>query len=411
MGQSVGLSGWLDEVIAGDGVFILKRLSGNDTLANGSHQAGFYLPKNFILSLFPEWARQFGSNQKAIIRLTLESHDHARDVTATWYNNKFREGGGTRDEARITGFGGAASPLLDPESTGALVALYFQRSSASESARCRAWLAKSPEEEDHMESLFGWVEPGRLLQQGQFSLVDNATPSVEIADSRGSCWMRPDQIPVAWLSTFPSGLELVEHVLTSMPADGLDPDSRLVKRRICEEQAFYSVEEARDLEAVQAGFPDIASFMVKAKSMTQRRLSRSGRSLELHARQIFEEEGLRAGKGYSWQPTTEHGKKPDFLFPSQEAYQDPDFPADRLRMLAVKTTCKDRWRQVINEADRLDSSHLLTLQEGVSERQFAEMRSEGVTLVVPEAICKSFHKSIRPQLMSLAEFIDEVKNL
>lgn len=65
------------------------------------------------------------------------------------------------------------------------------------------------------------------------------------------------------------------------------------------------------------------------------------------------EEGLRAGTDFVHRPVIEGGKRPDFLFPTQVAYEDPAFPANRLRMLAAKTTCKDRWRQVLNEANRI----------------------------------------------------------
>jgi hypothetical protein len=74
-------------------------------------------------------------------------------------------------------------------------------------------------------------------------------------------------------------------------------------------------------------------------------------------------------------------------------------------MLGVKTTCKDRWRQVINEADRIPHKYLLTLQEGVSPTQFAEMSAEGVSLVVPTSLHGSYHHSIRPRLLSLESFI------
>lgn len=46
-------------------------------------------------------------------------------------------------------------------------------------------------------------------------------------------------------------------------------------------------------------------------------------------------------------------------------------------MLAVKTTCKDRWRQILNEADKIHQVHLFTLQEGVSLAQYREMRGVG----------------------------------
>lgn len=101
--------------------------------------------------------------------------------------------------------------------------------------------------------------------------------------------------------------------------------------------------------------------MERAHSILQRRKSRAGRSLELHTRQIFVEERLREGEHFSYQPESEPNKSPDFLFPSEAAYKDASFPASKLRMLAVKTTCKDRWRQVVKEVDRIPTKHLLTL--------------------------------------------------
>lgn len=80
-------------------------------------------------------------------------------------------------------------------------------------------------------------------------------------------------------------------------------------------------------------------------------------------------------------------------------------------MLAVKTTCKDRWRQVINEADRIRKVHLFTLQEGVSEPQFKEMESAGVKLVVPEPLHTSYPKKVRADLLTLRDFIEETKAL
>ena len=46
--------------------------------------------------------------------------------------------------------------------------------------------------------------------------------------------------------------------------------------------------------------------------------------------------------------------------------------------LAAKTTCKDRRRQVINEADRLRDKpkFLCTLQQGISPAQMDEMQAE-----------------------------------
>jgi len=199
--------------------------------------------------------------------------------------------------------------------------------------------------------------------------------------------------------------------VTSRKLDRLSADERLLRRRECEFQIYQSVEEAIELPHIKVGFTTIDDFMRRAQTILQRRKARSGRSLELHTREILIEERLEENRQFSHQPESDPGKKPDFLFPSQEAYKDPSFPVERLRMLAVKTTCRDRWRQVIQEAERIPRKHLLTLQEGVSEAQFKEMQAAQVQLVVPKGLVKAFPKSVQPQLQTLSQFISEVRGM
>ena len=80
-------------------------------------------------------------------------------------------------------------------------------------------------------------------------------------------------------------------------------------------------------------------------------------------------------------------------------------------MLAVKTTCKDRWRQILNEAERIGTKHLLTLQEGISANQFKEMQVENVQLVVPAPVISSYSDAIRPHLQTLESFIGDIRLL
>ncbi len=164
-----------------------------------------------------------------------------------------------------------------------------------------------------------------------------------------------------------------------------------------------------ELPLIREGFPTIEEFVGVAQRILQRRKSRSGRSLELHVREILLEEGLVENRDFAHGPITEAGKRPDFLFPSEEAYRSSSFPPDQLRMLAVKTTCKDRWRQILNEADRVPEKHLLTLQEGVSMNQFTEMRKAGVRLVVPRALLRKYPHDARPHLQTLTAFIEAVR--
>lgn len=47
------LTDWLDQFSVPEYVWFVKRLSGNDTLANNTHQAGPYIPKDFLFQVFP----------------------------------------------------------------------------------------------------------------------------------------------------------------------------------------------------------------------------------------------------------------------------------------------------------------------------------------------------------------------
>ena len=185
----------------------------------------------------------------------------------------------------------------------------------------------------------------------------------------------------------------------------------LLRRRQCEYEIFLSVEQAVYLPRITAGFTGIDGFLGLAQTILQSRKSRSGNSLELHARDIMTEEGLQSDVAFTHRPVIEGGTRPDFLFPSKALYDDPSFPEAKLRMLAAKTTCKDRWRQIINEADRVHTKHLLTLQEGVSEGQFREMTEANVRLVVPAGLHRAYPENVRPHLITLESFIADVRLL
>ena len=180
-----------------------------------------------------------------------------------------------------------------------------------------------------------------------------------------------------------------------------------MRRRDCEFAMFRMIEEGIVLPRIRSAFGDVNQFVEYANSVTNRRKARSGVSLELHAKAIFDEQRLE----YSYDAVSEEKKRPDFLFPSASAYRNRRFPGNRLRMLAVKTTCKDRWRQILNEADRVEQKHLLTLQEGVSLNQFREMRKAQVTLVVPLGLHHKYHPKVRRHLLSLSDFMQTVGTL
>ena len=94
------------------------------------------------------------------------------------------------------------------------------------------------------------------------------------------------------------------------------------------------------------------------------------------------------------QAVTEGNKKPDFMFPSEEAYHDMTFAVEKLCTLAAKTTCKDRWRQILNEADRLrdENKYLCTMQQGISAAQMDEMQPKKVFSLFLKPITQHIRK-------------------
>ena len=78
-------------------------------------------------------------------------------------------------------------------------------------------------------------------------------------------------------------------------------------------------------------------------------------------------------------------------------------------MLGAKSSCKDRWRQVLAEAEKISRKHLLTLEPGISESQTTQMENSALQLVVPETVQDSYTEKQRLWLWNLEEFIRDVE--
>lgn len=398
---------WLDVYSQASGSLYVKRLSGNDTLANGSHQAGPYFPKSALFDLFPGLNRPRTPNPRVAFDLHVDSHGGHTLAKAIWYNNK--RSGGTRDEVRITTLGGKSSALLDPDNTGAIAVFAFLQEGSRTS--CRVWVCRSADEEDHFENRVGPVDPAKIIMwRALYAYYPTMHSGVRKKKTSASLGVK--DLPTRWRKEYPSPADIVAKTQDLCPTSSFpDPDRRLVERRETEFELFLSVENAIELPKIRRGFQNLEEFVGKAQSILQRRKARSGLSLELQTRALFVEEGLESEKNFTFQPKSEDSKQPDFLFPSEAAYKDRNFPADSLRMLAVKTTCRDRWRQILAEADRVQCKHLLTLQEGISVGQFQEMVKANVKLVVPKPLVTKYHRDIRGRLLSVRDFISEVSGI
>ena len=73
-------------------------------------------------------------------------------------------------------------------------------------------------------------------------------------------------------------------------------------------------------------------------------------------------------------------------------------------MLGVKSTCKDRWRQVLAEADRINHKHLLTLETSISGHQTDEMQAKNLQLVLPRGLHETYTPVQQAWLMDISSF-------
>lgn len=188
------------------------------------------------------------------------------------------------------------------------------------------------------------------------------------------------------------------------PLDG--PDEALLAWMDWEEKLFRRLERHIVAERLRAGFAgaddvDVDGFVTFSLSVHNRRKSRIGLALENNLEEIFRAHNVRYSRG----AVTENNAKPDFLFPGITEYRNGSFPEARLSMLGVKSTCKDRWRQVLSEASRINDKHLFTLEPGISENQTSEMAANRLQLVLPKGLHESYRESQKGWLMDLDGFI------
>ncbi len=153
-------------------------------------------------------------------------------------------------------------------------------------------------------------------------------------------------------------------------------------------------------------FASLDDFLKTAMSIVQARKSRAGRSLENHVEYLLKESSVPFEMRKRVDGTT-----PDILIPGKAAYDDAAFPDRKLVVVGVKTTCKDRWRQVLNEAPRVRKKHILTLQEGISSKQLDEMHRSKVALIVPKPLHEKYPPERSVTMFNVEEFIAFLRTL
>jgi hypothetical protein len=365
-----------------------KFITANDTGATGGHQFGFHIHKH-SWQLFFDKPGNKGENKDKFI--TIKWQDDFETLSRFIYY-----GVGTRNEYRLTRFG-KGFPFLHDDNIGDLMVICKKSKDFYE-----AFVLESDEE---IEEFFAAMNISSNDTNG--IIPKQFQPTAE--DKLMQCFLT---FLKSLKVEFPATIELANKARNCYNAAfsinneiiKANPDKEILNWLNAEFQLFKVIENDRYNNRIKTPFETVEELIVTANTILNRRKSRAGKSLEHHLSEIFTTFQLR----FVAQAVTEENKRPDFLFPDIDAYNNQNFNSKKLVVLASKTTCKDRWRQVLNEADRIKTKHLFTLQQGISKNQLEEMYKYNVCLVVPKQYLTSFPTEFREKILTLDTFVNHV---
>ena len=379
----------VDAVLSGESSYC-KFLSANDSGETGGHQSGVLISKSASSMLWSDLEMKESHILKKYGKICWQD-TYTTDCIFTWYKSK--------NELRITGFGRGKSPLK-PDYTGALFVMV-----KNSEEDYLGYLLNTEDDIEQFLDTFGLTpaETNRPIE------INRVKPEIQERQEIDK-FINGLKVDFPASSEMSSAARMIQfEVYKNRNLVKKDPDSMLLLWTEEEYRLFRALEHARYGKTVTKGFTSVDDFIVLANKVLNRRKSRAGKSLEHHLSAIFDGNQIQ----YTAQAITEGKKKPDFLFPSEEAYHNMNFSVDRLCTLAAKTTCKDRWRQILNEANRLrdKNKYLCTMQQGITATQMDEMQNEKVILVVPRQYHSAYPKEYRNRLWSIGRFVGYIKEM
>lgn len=315
------------------------------------------------------------------------------ESVVTWYGNK------TRREYRLTCFG-KDFPWRTADSVGDLLVLIPKNAT-----EFIAYVLDNDADVEAIKAALG------VEMLGTWGIYREGIAQFE-KEGENKCIQRRFRAFVDSFDKYPPGevfskavrealLNCVSHFNTS------SADRKLIRLYSEEYKLFSMLENKIHLPQLQGRFyTNVNDYNEKFKKIYQARKARAGRALENHVEYLLAEARIP----FEMRKDVD-GTRPDVIIPSKAAYDDPRYPLHKLLMIGVKTTCKDRWRQVTKEAPRIPVKHILTLQEGISSGQLAKMKQAGVTLIVPKSLHGKYPKQRDITMLDLESFIAGVKGL
>ncbi|HJP89176.1 MAG TPA: type II restriction endonuclease [Candidatus Limnocylindrales bacterium] len=211
----------------------------------------------------------------------------------------------------------------------------------------------------------------------------------------------------------PDTLEMAQAgaaLASAVHGTSLSPDERLFFSLAAETELFFAISDAIDqrwLDAeIKKGAVSFRQLAAYVTSRAQSRKSRRGSSLQHHFGWVLDGAGIR----YTPQCVTEGKETPDFIVPGYDEYHDAKWPDDRLRMVACKSTAKERWRQALEEADRIEEKYFLTLDTKLTDDVIRAMNAKLLRPFLPLPVLDATYakRVTRGDLRSVAELLDEL---
>ena len=279
-----------------------KFLSANDSGETGGHQSGILISKSAKAMFWTDEEMRENHILKKYGRIRWQDN-YDTSCTFTWYESK--------NELRITGFGRGKSPLTE-EFTGALFVMV-----KDSEEDYRGYLLNTDNDIEQFLDTFG-LTPAETNRPIEINRVNPELREKQAIDS----FIDTLKVDFPTSVEMSSAARMIQYqVYMNRPLAIKDPDTILLRWTDEEYALFRAIEHARYGDIVSRGFASVDDFVIMANQVLNRRKSRAGKSLEHHLSAILDENKIQ----YTSQAVTEGNKKPDFLFPSEEAYHDMTF--------------------------------------------------------------------------------------
>ena len=189
----------------------------------------------------------------------------------------------------------------------------------------------------------------------------------------------------------------------------LGPDEALYHGMEAESDIYFEMEhriQSATLAQMQEAGADLTQVTSFVLSMLQSRKSRRGQSLQNHFAALLDREAIP----YTAQCRTEPGETPDFIIPGCSAYHDAEYPSEKLRLVACKSTARERWRQILSEGDRVPNKYLLTVDPGLTLDTVAAMAKANLIAFLPAPILAGAYAAWAG-LRTVSELVEDLRTI